>query len=41
MEVFKALQILKNAYRNGHSSVAEQAGKHFNAMIAMLDDESI
>jgi hypothetical protein len=28
---FEALQILKSTYRNGHATVADQAGKHVNA----------
>lgn len=38
-EVFEALQILKNAYRNGHVAAVHQAAQHIDALILTLDDE--
>jgi hypothetical protein len=37
MEVFKALQILKSAYRNGHIAAAQQAANHLDVLIESLD----
>jgi hypothetical protein len=37
VEIFEALQILKSAYRNGHTAAAEQAAHHLDALIASLD----
>jgi hypothetical protein len=38
-DTFEALQILKSAYRNGHAAAADQAGKHIDARIQVLEEE--
>ena len=40
MKTFEALQILKSAYCNGHIAAVDEAGKHINALIVVLDDIS-
>ncbi|KAJ7618236.1 hypothetical protein B0H17DRAFT_965217 [Mycena rosella] len=37
--LFKALQLLKSAYRNGHISAAGIAAQHIDTLIAELDDD--
>ena len=39
--VFKSLQLLKCAYRNGHISTASDAEQHIDALIASFDDEEV
>jgi hypothetical protein len=34
---FESLQLLKNAYRNGHISAADDATQHLDALIAALE----
>ena len=36
-DIFKALQILKHAYRNGHVSADDEAGKHYDALTIVFD----
>ena len=36
--VFKSLQLLKSAYRNGHISTASNAKHHIDSLLASLDD---
>ena len=38
MKTFEALQILKSAYCNGHIAAVDEAGKHIDALIVVLDD---
>jgi len=39
--VFKSLQLLKSAYRNGHISAVSDAKQHIDALIAAFDDEEV
>ena len=36
-DIFEALQILKHAYRNGHVSADDEAGKHYDVLIIEFD----
>ncbi|KAK2465811.1 hypothetical protein APHAL10511_002355 [Amanita phalloides] len=40
VEVFRALQILKSTYHNGHIAAVDQAGQHVDAKITSLEDIS-
>jgi hypothetical protein len=40
-DTFEALQILKSAYHNGHATAADQAGKHVDARMQVLEEEYI
>ena len=37
-KTFEACQILKSAYCNGHIAAVDEAGKHIDALIVVLDD---
>jgi hAT family C-terminal dimerisation region len=37
VQIFEDIQILKSAYRNGFIAAVEQAGQHYDALIASLD----
>ena len=37
--MFKALQLLKSAYRNGHLSAGIEAATHIDASIQGLEDQ--
>ena len=37
--MFKALQLLKSAYRNGHLSAGIEAATHIDALIQGLEDQ--
>ena len=37
-DTFKALQILKSAYQNGHVAADDEAGKHVDTLISGFDD---
>jgi hypothetical protein len=39
-DVFKSLQLLKSAYRNGHISAANDAEQHLDALIAALHNDA-
>jgi hypothetical protein len=39
IEVVEALQLLKSAYRNGHISASDSAGKRMDALIAELVEQ--
>lgn len=39
IEVFEALQLLKSAYRDGHISASDSAGKRMNVHIAKLVEQ--
>ena len=39
--VFKSLQLLKSAYRNGHISAVSDAKQHIDALIASFNDEEV
>jgi hypothetical protein len=39
MELFEALQFLKSAYRNGHISTSDSAGKRMDALISELVEQ--
>lgn len=39
IEVFEALQLLKSAYRNGHISASDSAGKRMKVLIAKLVEQ--
>jgi len=38
-DVFKSLQLLRSAYRNGHVSAASDAEQHLDALIAALHND--
>jgi hypothetical protein len=38
-DAFESLQLLKNAYWNGHISAADDATQHLDVLIAALEDE--
>ena len=39
IELFEAMQLLKSAYRNGHISASDIAGKRMDALIAELVEQ--
>ena len=39
MQIFKALQLLKSTYSNGHISAGIEAATHFDALIQGLEDQ--
>jgi len=38
-EIFKALQILKSVYCNGHITAVHQAGEHVDALMRAFDND--